>query len=364
MKKLLTIFLLLSLSLSLFACGNKYEPVKSTAEEQRVMYTMSLDGKKYEVAYELYRALFLQYKSSVDGGNAGVWSGEDKDEYIAAIDEIIFDRIADMYAVFHLCDKVGIDVYSDVVEDTIADYVTVSVEGGSIDGMKIAGFGGDYDAYLAHLKAEYMNYSVQTLIYRYSIAYLMLEEYYSSKVTDEESVNYTREDVKAYYDSEACVRVLEAFLSTTTETDKLINTLERAEKLRDGVAKQSDEWDAGTYMIANTRSGEGLRDGIVIGKHSLDPAYYSALTDAAFSLSIGETSEVIEVITGRSNGYYIIYRAEKSEEHFEKCYEEVEASYILNLIGTDIYEAAGSLKGGITVTDALSSLDRAAISMD
>ncbi len=364
MKKIIPLIIILSMCLSLFACSDEYEPVESTAEEQRVMYTMTIDGEKYEVAYELYRALFLQYRSKVDGGDTSVWSGEKKDEYIAAIDEIIFSRTADIYAVFHLCGKVGIDIYSDVVEDTISDYIKVSVEGGSIDGMEIVGYGGDYDAYLAHLKAAYMNYSVQTLLYRYSIAYLLLEEYYADKVTGEDSVSYTREDVKAYYDGDECVRVLEAFLSTATETDRLINTPERARRLRDGVAQQSNEYDVGTYMISNTLSGESLRDGMVIGKYSLDPAYYADLTASAFSLSVGETSEVIEVITGKSNGYYVLYRAEKSDEHFETCYDEIEASYILNLIGGDVSRTAGTLILNTAKTDAFASLDRAAISMD
>ena len=158
--------------------------------------------------------------------------------------------------------------------------------------------------------------------------------------------------------------MLEAFLSTTTPTDKLINTIERAKKLRDGIAQQSDEYDVGTYMIANTLSAEGLRDGMVIGKYSLDPAYYADLTAAAFSLRVGDTSEVIEVITGASNGYYILYRAEKSDEHFEKCYEEIEASYILNLIGKDVAGAAATLKDSISNTGAFTSLVHAEISMD
>jgi hypothetical protein len=363
MKKILAFIMITAICLSLVACGNKYKPVESTAQERQTVYTMSIDGKEYKVAYELYRAFFLQYKSSVDDGDGSVWSGEKKDEYVAKINETIFSRIADIYAVFHACSEVGIDVYSDVVEETIEDYITVSIEGGSIDDMSFAGFDGDYGAYLAHLKENYMNYSVQALLYRYSIAYILLEDYYADKVTGEENVSYTREDVKAYYDSEECVRVLEAFLNTTTATDKLINTPERAKRLRDGISKQQDEWDAGTYMIANTLSSEALRDGMVIGKYSLDPAYYASLTEAAFSLGIGETSEVIEIVTGLSNGYYILYRAQKSEEHFEKCYEDIEASYILNTIGGVVSSRAEALKNSITTTEALIGLDYAGISM-
>ena len=117
-------------------------------------------------------------------------------------------------------------------------------------------------------------------------------------------------------------------------------------------------------MIANTLAGEGLRDGMVIGKYGLDPAYYAELTEAAFSLSIGDTSDVIEIITGSNNGYYIIYRVDKSDAHFDKCYDEIEASYILNLIGKDVFNAAESLKGNVARTDAFNDLNRAEISMD
>ena len=70
-----------SISLSLVSCGEKYEPVESTAEEKRTVMTISYDGEKYKVPYELYRAFFLQLKPVVDGGNADVWTGENKDEY-------------------------------------------------------------------------------------------------------------------------------------------------------------------------------------------------------------------------------------------------------------------------------------------
>ena len=65
LKKLLCLTLIFAAVLSLAACSAKYEPVPSTEEEARVVMRFALDGKKYELKYELYRALFLTYKEAL-----------------------------------------------------------------------------------------------------------------------------------------------------------------------------------------------------------------------------------------------------------------------------------------------------------
>ena len=362
MKKIVATLLMLTLCLALFACGSDYPPVKSTDEELETVMVMTLDDEKYEVPYELYRTFFLQYKSEIDGGDESVWSGDKNNEYIDKIDKLIFERISEIYAVFHLCDKVGIDIYSDIVEETIESYVKASVEGGSVNGMLFQGFEGNYDDYLAYLKKINMNYSVQELLFRYSVASELLDSYYADKGTSDE-INYTKETVKEFYDSEECVRVLRAFLQTSTETDKAINTPERAERIRNGMASLSDEADIGTYIIGNTLENESIRDGMVIGKYSLEPAYYAELTETAFALGLHKTSKVIEVITVTSNGYFILFKADKSDEHFEKCYTDIEAVYVQNVIGKNLGSIKEALVSSISTTSALTQLDRSTISM-
>ena len=90
MKKLTSIVLIIAtlvLSiLSLASCTkNKYTPVESTAEEKKVVMTLSIDSDKYEVKYEIYRALFLELRDEVYGGDRSVWSVENKAEYIEKI---------------------------------------------------------------------------------------------------------------------------------------------------------------------------------------------------------------------------------------------------------------------------------------
>jgi len=360
-KKALALLLILALSLSFAAC-TKYKPVESTDEEARRVLTLKLDGESYEIPYELYRTFFLQNKREIDGGDGSVWTGENSDKYAEKIEKIIFSHICEIYATFHLCKKLDIDLYSKVVEETIEDYVKASVEGGTIDGLKLAGFGGDYDAYLESLKKMNMNYSVQTLLFRYTIAVELLNDYYEAS-TDGGKHSYTKEDVKAFYEGKDCVRVIEAFLSTTTEMDKSVNTPERAERIRYGIAAQTGEYDVGTYIISQTLASESVRDGTVIGRYSLDEMYYGKLTEAAFSTELYGTSEVIEIITGSNNGYFILYRADKSDEHFEKCYHEIEAAYLQNIIGKDIADTKKALISSIVKDDFLKTLDLSAIGM-
>ena len=360
-KRLIAFLPLIALCICATSCG--YRPVKSTKEESKTVLTMSIENKRYEVPYELYRAFFLQLKSEVDGGDESVWTSDKKDEYISKIDEMVHSRIADIYAVIHLCDKVGIDLYSRTVKKTIKNYVKASVEGGVIDSSVFAGFGGDYDAYLEHLKSMYLNYSVQELLFRYMIANILLSEHYADKIENGE-YNFTRDDVKAFYNGDECVRVLQMFLPTTTETDKIINTREKAENLRDGISELTNEYAVGTYMISNSLATDELRGGFFVGKWSLDPMYYEKLTEAAFSLDIGQTSEVIEIYTGSSDGYFILYRCAKSDENFDKCYDDIEAAYVQNLMGKNIDQIKIALIESISETDALKNLDRSSISMD
>ena len=64
MKKLLALLLIAATLLFTACSGGKYKEQKSTDEEATIVMTMKIDGKEYGVRYELYRALFLNYKSA------------------------------------------------------------------------------------------------------------------------------------------------------------------------------------------------------------------------------------------------------------------------------------------------------------
>lgn len=377
MKKILAILLIISTLLVLPSCKRgEYEPQESTEEESRVVMTLSIDGKDYEVKYELYRALFLNYKSEIDGGDSSVWNGENKEEYVAKIDSIILDRITEIYAAFAICERINFDIYSKDVEKKIQENIKTSVEGGTYGSTTIQGYD-SYEDYLAALKKANLNYSVQVLLFRYAIAVDAIDTYYIGTASSDDvninmsegAITYDKDDVKAFYDSDDCVRVLRAsYQKAISYTPK-----ESAEKLRAKLAAAADSGNTAaekeaavvnTIMASGNYANAGeIRNGYIIGKYNLDRSYYGDMTDAAFALEIGEVSECINIVTDVENAYYILYRADKSNEHFEENYDSIRYIYLMNFVGKISHGVADSLRESVVYTDFLTNIDHASITM-
>lgn len=371
MKKLVALLLLIGCILALVGCKEIYEPQESTEEEARVVMTLKHGNNTYSVKYELYRAFFLTYKSTVDGGDDGVWTGDSKDEYIEKIDGIIIDKILDIYSTFALAQSLGIDPYSTEVGKLINDYINISVDGGVIGGVTYLGYPG-YTEYLESLWKKNLNYSVQTLLFRYAIVTDMIDEYFIGNLTEDDidagvlslgALKYTEDDVRDFYFGDGCVRVLRTYISEEMDTDPEA----RAERAREAILDAAERGESAVRdeMInqGSTTTVPELENGFVIGKHNLSSFYYSDLTDAAMSLDVGEVSEVVSIHDGELLKYYIVYRAEKSEEHLEDNYAQIAYIYVRNTIGSRYNEVKEAMKGGVQYTDYLKSLDRSGISM-
>lgn len=359
MKKRFTALLLLfalvfTMALSLASCGEKYKPIESTDEEKRTVMKISYDGEKYEVRYELYRALFLELKASVDGGNNDVWSGADKEKYVKAIDELIYQRIAEIYAIFHLCEKADIDVYSDDFDEKIEEIIEATVDGDY--------FKEDYDKYLSYLKEMNHNYATQELMLRYNLASEALAGYYMGSFNDEGlgdnveigQIKYTKEDVKNFYlDESKSRRVI------IMQLDENFFSEERALEIRNSLASQTNENDA--IICAGKIIGQPPIE--VVGKYTYDKFYYSEMTDAAFALEIGEASDVITLRTDDFDGYVILYRLAPTESFFDSAYSEIAISYTYNEFGSTLESVRAAITNAITPTDTLKELDRSTVSM-
>lgn len=364
MKKTVALILVLVLScLMLFSCSGYYRPVANTEEEDTTVIKLSFGNEVYEVKYELYRFFFLNFKKEVDGGDDSVWLSAEKDSYIEKINNLIFARICDIYAIFSLAKEIGINVYSDAYDEAVLETVKVSVDGGVVSGTEYTGFDGDYNAYLDSLKEKNLNYSVQDLMIRYLIATNDIFYYFNGNVNNDANpgaLAYTKQDVLAFYNSDECVRVYQLYLSKSTTSF----TKESASILRDEISRQTSEGDVIFTMIGNAPVGDNIKDSTVIGKYNLGSLYYEELTRAAFELKINETSPVIEIKTPKDEGFYILYRTNKTNEHFEKCYDEIAGIYVDNVIEKKIIDRTNALLSGLTKTEAYSSIIHANVSMD
>ncbi len=364
-RKLLALIILIATLIALLAsCGTKYKPVESTDKELTPILEFKIGKDTYTVRYELYRALFLTYKSEIDGGDGSVWNGENKDFYIEKVNEKVLGRIAEIYSVFSVAKEIGIDVYSKKYDEAVEEYVTVGVEGGIYNSVIYSGFEGDYAKYLESLREMNLNYSTADLLFRYTMALDEIYYYYAGNVENDAvmgNLSYTKDDVGDFYYGNDSRRVMSLFLSTSTASF----TKDRAEQIRFLVSLSDDADDAFLTMINYSTLGEGdLKDGIMIGKHNLDPLYYSELTKAALSLSPGETSEVIEVTTGANNGFFILFCMEKSEEHFNNSYAAIESTFVENEIGKILFERGEAIIKSAEYTSAFSKLDYSNIKMD
>lgn len=369
MKKIIAFLLLIvTLCTLICSCSGKYEPVESTELEATTVMTMRAGADEYELKYEMYRALFLNYKNEIDGGDESVWGGDNKDEYIERINEKIIERAADIFSAFAICKQLGIDLYSKEVEDEINELIRLSVEGGNVGDVQIEGYG-NYEKYLDSLKQINLNYSAQILLYRYSIAINKIDEYYigtaSTDDIDSENVTkgaieYTENDVKNFYLSDECVRVLRMHMQAIY--------VNNPEARRESIVNASygSERDVALAMINNGSftSGPEIFNGYVIGRYNLDKSLYGEMTDAAFSLDMHEVSELITVQNGNEKIYYVLYRAEKSESHFNECYDSIAYIYLKDSVGKILNDSKQALKQNVEITDFLINLDKSQITME
>ena len=372
MKRILALTVLIALLVgSLVACKKKYKPVESSAEESRVVMTMTLNGKTYDVKYELYRAFFLTYKSEIDGGDDSAWTGADKETYVALMNERIIDEVTEIFAVFALCEANGFDLYTKDVENKINEMIRISVEGGAYGDDIYEGFGGDYDAYLASLKAIYHNYATAVLLMRYSIGRGMLESHLiggaryddGTGILTDGKLQYTTESIRDYYYSDNASLMLSTYIAEGVS----YTPREYAETVRLEII---DEARYGTEAVKILMINRGtptaiteLENGVLYGRYSL-ARDYKALAEAAYKLQVGEVSEVIPTYAPNDGKrYYIMYKMEKTEEFFNTFYADIVEVYLYDTVGLMIDAAGDVLAAGVIFTDAYKEINHSEVRM-
>jgi len=356
MKKTILALLLALSVLLISSCSpdeEKYPPVESTEEEARVVLTFKIEDTEYEVKYELYRALFLNNKTRVDGGNDAVWSGDNAQEYIDKINELIIHDASEIFAAIHIAGEIGYDPYSKEADSKIEEYIKGAVEG---DSNQIGH--GSYEKYLENLKKNNLNYSTATLLYRYALAETAIENYYN------DDYEYSRDDVEAFYYGNNCVRILQAYFPAGTKSYSQANDY-RAE-----LAEINDEYTLAVRIIGGTAATEtdllidGKVSGVLLGKTTLSQYDFHDYISTVFALEDGKLSKVIAVENSNADGYYIVYRVAKTAEYFNDFYFLAENAYIDSIIGGVLGGAEAELCENVTFTADYESISHKDISMN
>ena len=107
--------------------------------------------------------------------------------------------------------------------------------------------------------------------------------------------------------------------------------------------------------------------GLFVPKYSYNNDLLEKLGDRIISLPVGQVSSVITLSNCRDaslNGLYILYKEEKSEEDFEKYYEQVRLAYVNNFLGEFLGAHAATLAKSAKFTSDYSSISHAGISMN
>ena len=361
------LFLVISLLFTtlLFGCAKqKYPPVESSEKESEVMIKLNIEGSEYEVKYELYRALFLNNKALIDGGDDSVWTSPDADKYITEINEIIIAKASEIYSVLHLSKEIGFDPYSEKADLQVEEYIIGAVEG---DAVQIGH--GSYEAYLESLKKNNLNYSVADLLLRYALASDAIDKYYLGEYDQvrgqqDGEYKYTKDDVKNYYYSDDCARILQAYFQTG------VKNAEQMEEYRTALLGFSDEKKLAAYIIGSTSATESdlLKDGelsgIIIGKSELVGSEYDPYITSIFALQPGELSRVVKLENTTADGYYLFYGLEKTDEHFDAFYSVIRNSYLDNIVGKVLNNMCISLKESAVFTDSYNEIAHNNITME
>ena len=355
MKKILSLlFVFLCLTL-LAGCAKEedYPAVESTEEEARVVITLKIEDTEYQVKYELYRALFLNNKANVDRGDDTVWSSADAQTYIDKINEIIVKEASEIFAAIHIAESIGYDVYSKDAENRIKSFIAGAVTGDANQ----AGHG-SYDKYLENLKNNNLNYSTAILLYRYALAIEAIENYYYGEY------EYSEDDVKEYYYSDSCARILQAYFPAGAKSYSDVV------KFKENLSSLSDEYAIAVRIIGGTAATESDLivnnevSGILLGRTALSSLDYYDYISTVFSTADGSFSEIITLTNTNADGYYFVYKLEKTDQFLEDFYTLAEYSYLENIIGGVLGSAENELIESPEFTSDYSYVSHKDISMN
>ncbi len=330
LQRILALLLAAILLLTVLVSCESYRPRKSSKKEASEVFTLGEDTVTFEVLYTFFRNRCEQ----IEGFTPAYFDGAEGAERFAAVMAEAEAEIREIYALLAACREAGIDPTGDKVEDTITDYLKICVEGGQLNEYTLEG-AGSYKEFLRVMEESYhMNDAVVRLMLRSAICEDLLLEHY------EATLRYTEADVRAFFEGEDCIRLIWASRSHSVQGFTTEENLEMMELIQSRFANDRDR--EAVQLSLNQTSD------FYMGRHTKDRALYGELIDVAFSLEVGETSEILDL---GSEGYFVVKRLPKLPSDLEALYEEIVPVYITEMLYDDLEEEAEAYLQGIVYTD-------------
>lgn len=302
MKKISLAILFIAVTVFSFvlsSCGKSEKILESSGDEKTVIGQVG----SFDIPMEIYRYVALNYRTQFENGDPDVWTKDGSDALLDRLNSAVDETVAGMYTTLSVCEDYGIspdDAYiSDAVDAKMKEiYLT---------------HGNDYKAYTKAIS----EYNMNDAVYRFLIRDEILSEELLAKMIEKGDIPALDDSFRKIAEGDEFVRVKQILITSIngkTEED----CLEEAETILAKLKKGEDfddligEYGEDVYMFNNS-------DGYYISRGS----YYSEFEDAAFSLGIGEYSDIIKTNAGIS----IIRRYEKDASYIESHLDDMYVTY-------------------------------------
>ena len=311
-KRAVAVVAALCMVVPLVACS---KIPNSTKEERQTV--LSID--EFEVSYELYRYFICNYMDSLAAGDEEYWTQERADTLSEDIHEATFSSLKNLYAVLSLCKKYGIErddkaiqtLVDSAVENATAEY-------------------GDESAFADALAENHMTLSVFRFL---TTVDLCRNELYYAMLNDG-TIEPDLEKIASIVRSDAFIRIKQILIANDAGESES-DTRQKAENLRRRAMDGEDfdalvqEYGKDLFMFNNT-DGYYLCRGV----------WHKAFEDAAFSLEIGEISDVVKT----DAGFSILLRCEKDPAFIDANLDELCDDYREAQFCLILEEKANSMK--------------------
>lgn len=271
---------LLSLCMILCACS-RLEPIESTDEELAVVGTVD----EFEVLYEEFRFAVLTYRQMLTEtyGDDIFENPELAPKYEEMLRESVYENITSNYAILVLCKEMGIEQGDEILADAVQEKLEEQVE--ALGGVR---------QYKKFLKENNMTDS----FFRFNLLVdLMQNELFYVYTYDLELIEV---DDEAIYD---------AISSEFIRTQHIYVSKDNGNSYEENKALISEAYDSlvdgADFLTVAKKYGDDTSvddNGFYIPQGYMSDAY----DEAAFDLSVGEYTEILE----DESGFYIIKRLE------------------------------------------------------
>lgn len=290
--------------LTTFLTGCKDTSLASTKEESTPVMTIA----GYDVPYELYRYVAMNYKSQYEAGlsekeAAELWLGEDGATLLNELQMHTNETLVNLYATISLAAEYDLTPDSALISETVATRMDEIYEG----------YDNDTAAYLADLEPYYMNDNV----YRFLTQNDVLTEELFYAMLNRGDILSDEDTLDDMLHSDRFIRVKQILISADNG-----NTAEENKAAAEALYQELENGADFDALLAEY-SQDLYQWGNADGYYITSGVRYEAFEEAAFALDIGEYSKVIET----EAGYSILKRYEKEEKYLKAHFDDLCQEY-------------------------------------